>query len=188
MPNNTIDKHQFTITEVNKMYQHEILPPDERIELVDGELHVMSPKNPPHFITHRNLFNFFFKRLAESKYLIDREIPLNISSTSMPEPDLIIAHQRVGLQIDEYVQVPDLVLLAEVSDTTVDYDLGRKKEIYAQAGIPIYWVIDIPHNQVHIFINLYQSDYGTTVSYKKGPIQALPFEFTISFDDIFPKV
>lgn len=186
MPTNTIDKHQFTITEVEKMYQHEILPQDERLELIDGELHIMSPKNPPHFITQRNLFNFFFKHLAEKEYLIDREIPIDISQTSMPEPDLIIAHQRAGLQIDEYVQIPDLILLVQVSDTTVARDLGRKKELYARAGVPIYWVIDIPQRQVHIFSDLYQGGYATAVSYKKGPFQALPFDFSISFYDIFP--
>ncbi|MGB3588002.1 MAG: Uma2 family endonuclease [Tunicatimonas sp.] len=183
----TIDKHQCTIDEVEKMYQHGILPPDERIELIDGELHVMSPKNPPHFITQRKLSDFFSDHLAKKDYLIDKEIPIDISQISMPEPDLVIAHQRAGLQINEYVQVADLVLLAEVLDTTVGYDLGRKKEVYAQAGVPVYWVIDILQHQVHIFSNLCQGDYRTAVTYKKGPLPAFPFDFTISFDDIFPK-
>ncbi|WKN40792.1 Uma2 family endonuclease [Tunicatimonas pelagia] len=184
----TADKHQFTITEVEKMYQHEILSHDERIELIDGELYVMSPKNPPHFITQRNLFNFFFKHLAEKDYLVDREIPIDISRNSMPEPDLIIAYQREGLQRDEYVQVPDVVLLVEVSDATLSRDLESKKELYARADIPVYWVINIPQQQVHIFSDLYKGDYGTAVSYKKGPFQALPFDFPITFDDIFPKI
>ncbi|MGB3585757.1 MAG: Uma2 family endonuclease, partial [Tunicatimonas sp.] len=103
-------------------------------------------------------------------------------------PDLVIAHQRAGLQINEYVQVADLLLLVEVSDTTLARDLGRKKELYAQVGVPIYWVIDIPQHQIHIFSNLYQGDYGTAVAYKKGPFPALPFDFPISFDDIFPVI
>jgi len=184
----TADKHRFTITEVEKMYEHEILPQDERVELINGELYVMSPKNPPHFITQRNLFNFFSDRLAKEEYLIDKEIPIDISQTSMPEPDLLIARQREGLQRDEYVQVSDLILLVKVSDTTASRDLGKKKELYAEAGVPVYWVINIPERQVHIFSDLYEGDYGTSVSYKKGPFRALPFDFSISFDDIFPKV
>lgn len=184
----TVDKHQFTIAEVEKMYEHEILPHDERVELINGELYVMSPKNPLHFITQRNLFTFFSDRLAQEEYLIDKEIPIGISQTSMPEPDLIIARQREGLQRNEYVQVSDLVLLVEVSDTTANRDLGKKKELYAQAGVPIYWVINISEQQVHIFSNLYEGGYGTAVSYKKGPFQALPFGFSISFENIFPKV
>lgn len=179
--------HNFTVDEVQRMYEHGILPENERLELIDGQLYVMSPKNPPHVITQRKLMSFFSSQIDSKKYFLDREIPLDISQQTMPEPDFLIVNQRPELWQNEHVKASDVVLLVEVADSTLERDLGLKKELYAQAGIPHYWVISLQKSQIHVFSNWQDGQYQTTTIYRKGPIPVHPFNIKITFGDIFPE-
>ena len=180
--------HSFTVDEVLKMYEHGILPPDERLELIYGQLYRMSPKNPPHVIVLRKLMNFFNSQLTSDDYFLDREIPLDISDKTMPEPDLVIVKQRPELWEDEHVKVSDVELLIEVADSSLQFDLSTMKDLYESVGVPIYWVINLPEQQIHVFSNWRNGRYTVSTIYKEGEILIEPLNLSISFADIFPKL
>ncbi|MEM9671148.1 MAG: Uma2 family endonuclease [Cyclobacteriaceae bacterium] len=180
--------HSFTVDEVYKMYEHGILPPDERLELIDGQLYRMSPKNPPHVIVLRKLMSFFNSHLSEESYLVDKEVPLDISKKTVPEPDLIVARQRPALWEDEHIKVSDVELLIEVADSSLQFDLSTKKDLYESVGVPIYWVINLPKQQIHMFSHWRNGRYTVSTIYKEGEILIEPLNLSISFADIFPKL
>jgi len=177
--------HTFTEEEVLKMYEHDILPPDERLELLDGQLYQMSLKNLLHIVVLQKLISFFKTHFSEESYLIDKEVLLDFSKKTMPEPDSVIAKQRPAFWKGEHVKVSDVVLLIEVANSSLSYDSGLNKNLYEQVGVPIYWVISLSNQQIHTFSNWRNEPYEVHTTYKKGSIEVEPLNLSIAFADIF---
>ncbi|MFM9977612.1 MAG: Uma2 family endonuclease [Sphingomonadaceae bacterium] len=110
-------------------------------ELIDGEIICMNAQ----YSRHGRAKSIFSQRLAAAAaaanlpYEIWTETAVHLSADSMPEPDIILTDFRGQGPIP----LESAALIVEVSDTTVDYDLGRKARIYAQAGVREYWVLDV---------------------------------------------
>lgn len=109
-----------------------------RVELIEGEIVVMSPMNDPHAIAivlGRDALAAAFG----AGFTVRPQLPLRLPR-SEPNPDLAVV---TGTPRDGRCLPADTVLVVEVSDTTVRTDLGRKAELYARNGIPEYWVVDL---------------------------------------------
>jgi Uma2 family endonuclease len=110
---------------------------DQRIQLLEGELVEMSPQGTQHATTIRHL-NRIFARALSDRYELGVQTPMAASDISEPEPDLAV-HRRGDYRKDH----PQAALLViEVAWRTLGIDLGRKVRIYAQNGVPDYWVVD----------------------------------------------
>lgn len=119
--------------------------PDERVQLLEGELVEMSPQGA----RHAGLVEALNERLMPAllgRYRVRVQLPLGAGEHSEPEPDLAI------VPADEpRDRHPERALLViEVSDESVRLDLGRKARIYAAAGVPEYWVVDVGRDVVHV--------------------------------------
>lgn len=126
-----------------------ILAPDERVELLHGVVRKMSPKGREHVIAANRAFDWLRGRL-EGRARVHKEDPLRAAHLdSEPEPDVMVCSN------------PDLaaygtadskaVLVIEVADSTLSRDLGLKAELYAGAGIPEYWVINLIDGLLEVF-------------------------------------
>lgn len=117
-----------------------------KAELIDGDIYVMNAQFARHGRTKVRLLVALTKRLEEigSDLEVFSEVSLRLAGDSMPEPDLFLARCK------EYGPVPvgSVALVIEVSDTTLDRDLGRKSQLYAAAGVPEYWVVDLEDKRV----------------------------------------
>ena len=132
-------------TEYDVLVEQGAFDPDERIQLLDGELVVMSPQNAP----HAGIVEALNERLVPALVGTARvrvQLPLAAGEHSEPEPDLAV------VPADEpRDRHPERALLViEVADATVRLDLFRKARIYAAAGVPVYWVIDVAGGVVHV--------------------------------------
>ncbi len=113
-----------------------------KVELIEGELLVMSPQHLPHARTKTELgfrIHAALKAIG-SPYVAIIEGTVSIPPINAPEPDIVLTSQpdgRLGIPIGS---VP---LVVEVSASTLDYDLGRKAMIYARAAVPEYWIVSI---------------------------------------------
>lgn len=139
---------------------------DERIQLLDGELVEMSPQKAP----HAGIVEALNERLMPA--LVGRarvrvQLPLGAGEHSEPEPDVAI------VPADEpRDRHPERALLViEVADTTLGLDLVRKARIYAEAGVPVYWVIDVRRDVVHVHTDPTAGGYATVT--ENGPDAAL---------------
>ena len=119
---------------------------DQRVELIDGEILMMSPLKAAHAIAAQLTANALRKVLGEA-FCVRVQLPLSISDDSEPEPDIAIVP---GTPRD-YPEHPTTALLViEISDTTLSFDRGRKSALYAESGIPEYWIVNLIDSQVEV--------------------------------------
>ncbi len=125
-------------------------PKRQRIELIDGELRPMSPIGPIHEVIVDALTEWSLTRLPPETVRVRIQNSIGIPELdSAPEPDVVWARRkdyRAGRP-----QPGDVLLLIEVSDSSLDFDRGEKASRYAAAGIEDYWVINIPDCRVEVF-------------------------------------
>jgi Uma2 family endonuclease len=112
----------------------------QRVELVDGEFIVMSPAGAPHDgVVH--LVAKILEKLFGENFTCRIQVGLEFAADTEPQPDVLVA---TGTVYDYLTRKPTTaVLVVEVSDTSLRYDCGVKMELYAQHGIPEYWVLDL---------------------------------------------
>lgn len=118
----------------------------QRVELIEGEIMVLSPQNWPHTSTVARVGRAL-ERVLGAGFWIRMQFPLNLG-TSDPEPDLSVVPGR----LEDYQDHPtSSVLIVEVSDSTLAYDRTRKASLYARAGIADYWIVNLVVNQVEVY-------------------------------------
>ena len=120
---------------------------DRRTELIEGDVIVMAPEFRPHAYV-RDELAYRLRRVLEETgsrwYVSVGSVALN--ETTMPQPDIVLTSEPRGPGAIPASSVP---LLVEVSSSTLDTDLGRKLELYAAAGVPEYWVVDVNKGLIH---------------------------------------
>jgi len=118
----------------------------QRVELIEGEIMVLSPQNWPH-TSGVDRAGEALRRALGAGFWLRMQFPLNLG-TSDPEPDVSVV---VGRREDYSDHPTTAVLIVEVSDTTLAYDRTRKASLYARAGIADYWIVNLTDNQVEVY-------------------------------------
>lgn len=163
-------KHTFpiraiSVSEYHRMGEIGILSEDERVELIDGVLKKMSPKGTKHTASVSKLANLL-PRLLEGKAWLRVQDPIVLNDDTEPEPDLALVKPRD----DDYAEVhpcpDDVLLLIEVSDTSLDEDREVKLPRYAASGIPEVWIVNLVENIIEIYRKPLFSDDGTCFGYR----------------------
>jgi Uma2 family endonuclease len=164
--------HRFTIKEYYQLVEEGRLEEKARVELLDGQITPMSPIGPRHQRIVTKLFKAF-TRQERGRFVAEQDSPLPIPDYNEPEPDLLL--YRPGAANEEHhVQPADVFLVVEVSQATLDDDLGSKAKLYQGAKIPEYWVVDLKNNCLHVFTLAGDRYKRTTVRKGKVSPQALP--------------
>lgn len=139
----------------------------ERFELIDGYLIPQPPKSRPHAIALHTL-NAWLQRVFGEEY-VEQEVSIDLgpllAPTNQPEPDALVLRRPFREFRTENPAPPDLLLVAEVSATTQDYDLGAKAALYATAGIPEYWVLDLRDMRIVVHRNPSGDRYSSIIAY-----------------------
>lgn len=131
-----------------------------RVELIEGVIVRMNPMGTPHKLTLLDVTELLREQLRRP-FMVVAQLPLRLSPDSVPEPDLAVI-RRPDDRHEDYT-VADTSLVIEVSDATRSIDLGPKAHLYAAAGIPEYWVIDLKKDQLVVHTAPKQGRY-TSVS------------------------
>jgi Uma2 family endonuclease len=138
---------RFTVDEYHRMAEVGILGPDDRVELLDGEIVEMSPIGARHAATVTRL-EHLFHRLVGDRAIVRGQNPVRSDQYSEPEPDLALVTPRADFYAEGHPAPRDILLIVEVSDTSLGYDRLRKVPNYARAGIPEVWLADLSMNRV----------------------------------------
>jgi Uma2 family endonuclease len=118
----------------------------KKVELIRGEIFEMSPKNWPHVVGCRKTADVL-GRVFAGRAWVSRQDPVNLND-SEPEPDVMVVAGR----FEDYTDHPTAALLVvEVADTTLFRDTTIKAEVYAESGIPDYWVLDLENRRLLVF-------------------------------------
>ena len=119
-----------------------------RTELIEGEIIVMNPQARPHMFVKDELA-YRLRRALEgigSDLFVGTEGSVEFDSESLPQPDIVLTSAPRG---EGFIPLASVALVVEVSVTSLDYDLKRKRAFYARHGVPEYWVVDVNGDVIH---------------------------------------
>ena len=142
-------RRRFSADEYHRMADAGILGPEERVELLEGDIYTMAAIGSRHARCVDTLAEWLIVRLA-GRAIVRIQGPVRLSSGLEPEPDLALLRPRADRYGEEHPGPGDLLLLIEVADTSLAYDRDLKLPRYAEAGIPEVWLVDLTANQVLI--------------------------------------
>jgi Uma2 family endonuclease len=135
-------RYLFSADEYHRLSEAGLFTEDDPVELLNGEIIIMSPIGIKH-ASMVNRLNRLFNRLLRDRTIISIQNPLALATMSEPEPDLMLLKPREDCYAEQHPRPEDVLLLIEVSDTTLGYDQEKKIPAYANAGISEVWLIDV---------------------------------------------
>lgn len=138
----TLARHKLSVEDYHRMGEAGIFAPDDRVELIEGEIIDMAPIGSPHASTVSLLTKFFIRNLGETGIVFTQN-PVRLPPDSEPQPDVMVLKPRADDYRDSLPTPAEVLLLIEVSDTTGEYDRRVKVPLYARHGIPEVWLFDL---------------------------------------------
>jgi Uma2 family endonuclease len=156
---NIVTPKRFTIDEYHRLIELEFLKESDRIELIRGELIQMVAKGTPHTVCGSILCRQL-DRLLGDRVVIRGQDPITLPNQSEPEPDVAIARGKDEDYLAHHPYPEDIFLVIEISDSTLDYDQTTKLEIYAEAEIFDYWIVNLNVRQLERYSQPYQNAQG----------------------------
>lgn len=143
-------RHLISVDAFHRMGEAGILGPGDRVELINGEIIDMSPIGVLHAALVARLASWFSQKLGRAA-VVWCQNPLRLDDLSEPEPDIAILRPRADFYTTSHPGPADVLLVIEVADTSLAYDLGTKVPLYARHGIPEVWVIDAATRRTLVF-------------------------------------
>ena len=160
-------RRRFTVQEYYQMAEAGILGPDDRTELIDGEVILMPPIGDPH-AGNVDRTNYTFGRAFADVAIIRIQSHVRLGEHDQPEPDLALLRPRADFYTTSSPTPADVFLLIEVAVTTLRYDRNRKAPLYARAGIPEYWLVDVNAATLTIFRDPSPDGYRSEQTLRRG--------------------
>jgi Uma2 family endonuclease len=142
------DLYQLSLDQYHEMVRSGVLA-DAPVELLDGWLITKMSKNPPHRISVE-LLRRRLPRILPPGWDVMQEQPITLD-TSEPEPDIVVVRGDQQDYSDRHPGTSEVPLLIEVADTTLDRDRGWKRRLYARAGLPVYWIVNLLARNVEVY-------------------------------------
>jgi Uma2 family endonuclease len=178
-----VTRRRFTVYDYHRMGEAGILHEDDRIELIEGEIVEMAAIGTSHFACVNALTRLLVKGVGDEA-IVSVQNPVRLDEHTEPQPDLTVLRVR---DYRESLPVPeDVLLLIEVSDTTLAYDRGVKLPLYARAGIREIWIVDLPGGVIERYTDPSEDGYRHTERARQGgeiEAAALP-ELTLRVDAV----
>lgn len=135
-------RRPFTVDDYHQMGEIGMLAEDERTELLDGEVVCTMPISSRHAGCVKWLAQRLFAVLA-GRAIVGVQDPVSLSRHSEPEPDIAVLRPRDDGYRRSHPEPADVLLLVEVADTSLAVDRSVKAPLYAAAGIPELWIVDL---------------------------------------------
>jgi Uma2 family endonuclease len=151
-PPDVLNRHRLTVSDYHRMSETGVLPPDARVELIEGEVLDMAPMRSRHASVVGRLSGLFADAFR-AQALVWCQLPLHLSDYSEPEPDFLLLRSRADYYADALPTAADVLLLVEVSDTTARYDRGIKLALYARHGVQEVWIVDLDNHMLCTYRN-----------------------------------
>jgi len=158
---------------------------DQSVELLQGDIVVMAPEREAHACYSSDAAEYL-RRLLGERAAVRETKPVTLPNNSEPVPDLAIVVPPLRRYLDHHPYPTDIFWLIEYANTTLAIDLGKKKQVYAEAGISEYWVSNLKNSQLHVFRDLVNGTYQTELTLTDGSVSPLAFpQIAISVQRLF---
>jgi Uma2 family endonuclease len=180
----TLATAKWSLDDYHQMIASGLLD-NRSLELIKGEIIQISPESVAHSFYCRGTAKYLRSILGERAEISEAH-PITLPNDSEPEPDIAILRTPDTLYQNRHPLPADIFWLIEIASSTLAKDLGIKKDIYAQAGIPEYWVMNLQTLELVIFKDLLGDEYRSKVCLSSGNISPLAFpEISIEIARLF---
>ncbi len=179
-----LEKKLLTIDDYHAMIKAGILSEEDKVELLNGELIIMSPIGISHSGTI-DLIDTELKFLLRGKAIVRNQGPITLPYHSEPEPDLAIAKYRSDFYTKSHPGPDDILISIEVADTSLERDRTVKAPLYATHLIPTYWIINLQDRQIEVYTQPKGGQYRTRQTFLPGEELELPgFGLQVAVEDL----
>jgi Uma2 family endonuclease len=172
----TPQPHRISADEYYRMAELNLFEPDARIELIEGVIIDMAPIGNPHMSAVDRLTKMLIEAVGE-RAIVRCQGSIRISDFSVPEPDFALLKPRADFYKNHTATSEDVLLMIEVSESSLRFDLAKKAPLYAKHGVPELWVVDVQGRRVHFFRSLEAKKYrdiSVSIAPTHAAIGALP--------------
>lgn len=154
----------ISVERYQKMVASGVLTSADRIELIEGEMLAMAPIGSKHSAITARLNEMLVLALAGSGTVVVGG-PINLGEFSEPQPDLMILKRRADFYSAKIPEAPDALLVVEVSDSSLAFDQGAKRDLYAKFAIREYWIVDVNRPRIVTCLDPARGAFQTTREY-----------------------
>ncbi len=162
-----IVRKKFRTDEVYKMIKVGILPEESGWELIRGEIVRRKSIGSKHVGTVIKLGKIL-ERIVGNEVLVSSQNPVHLDEYNEPEPDITLLKPRDDFYTESLPTPADVLLLIEVSDSTVEYDRETKRTLYAEAEIAEFWLINLRNNTIEFYTLPKNGIYRSAKVLEKG--------------------
>jgi Uma2 family endonuclease len=163
----TVATRRFSVEEYHRMAEAGILKPDDRVELLDGDIIPMAPMSSRHAAVVSKIGRWLSRKLADHA-LIRTQLPVRLDDYSEPEPDIALVRFRENDYADAHPAPADIFLLVEVAQSSLTFDREIKIPQYARAGVSEVWLFNLEHQHVECFSEPGPRGYAVTRIVRRG--------------------
>lgn len=153
------ERRPISVADFHRMGEAGIFDPEERVELLDGEVVLVPPMGPRHAGAIARITRLLTSRLND-RALVRVQLPAIVDDYSEPLPDFVVTPLDETYYSDRHPVAADVLLLIEVSESSLTYDRGKKLTAYARERIQEYWVVDLVDRRLSVFRDPSSGSYG----------------------------
>ena len=180
-------KHRLDVGAYYRMAEAGILSHPERVELIDGDIFDMNPIGSLHAAVTRRLEQRFARAVADGIVLVSVQNPLRLDAYNEPQPDFVSLPPRAVAYAGSHPGAADALLVAEVSDSSLDHDRKTKLPVYARFGVPEVWIVDLSGRAVEVYRNPTDGRYASSGRMSQGALTPVRIpEVTIDIAALLP--
>jgi Uma2 family endonuclease len=181
-----VARRAFTIHDYARMREVGILAEDDRVELLDGEIYLMSPLGPLHIALVNRLNKLLIQQVGDDA-IVSVQSAVQLDDYTEPQPDIALLSSRDDFYAHALARPDDILLLIEVADTSLEYDRERKLPRYASANVPEVWIIDVNQRLIEQYTRPSQGQYTHLIKalYKSTIQSSTVPRVSLSTDQIF---
>src|SRR5262245_41877610 len=182
-----VSRRLFTVHDYHRMVEAGILSEDDRVELIRGEILAMSPIGPRHSAAVLRATQSLV-RIAGDRAIVGVQGSIRLDEYDEPQPDLYLLRPKDDFYASGHAGPSDIFLIIEVADSSLKFDQTTKRDLYAETGVPEYWISDLRHDCVIAYTELREKHYSTVREFPRGSVltpKLLP-ECRIPVDVLLP--
>jgi Uma2 family endonuclease len=162
-----VSRRRFTVNDYHRMGEAGILSSRDRVELIDGEIVTMMAIGPRHGASVDRA-NRALTTTVGTSAIVRVQGSVRLDLFNEPEPDIVLLRPRADFYASAHPGPADILLIIEVAESSIDYDRDVKTRVYAMAGVPEYWLVDLNEDVVRVHSEPSNGIYRSAASYQRG--------------------
>ncbi|MGB3849750.1 MAG: Uma2 family endonuclease [Tunicatimonas sp.] len=186
----TLERHLINTDTYHRMIETGILTEEDQVELIHGEIISMSPVGKLHIAVVDRISNLI-KEIVGKQVIVRTQSPIVVPDHSEPEPDITLLKPDPDFYATQAAQPEDVLLVIEVAHTTWGTDYEIKRPLYASAGIPELWLVNVNKHEIEVHRTPAPGTYKNISILQSGDTVAVPVpgvNATVTVDDLLGPV